>query len=273
VEVSLIELVERDHVDNVGSHEGVATDGIYLYTSNTHRLYKRKMDGELISSRDNRKLEGTPMAQINSIHIYDGKLYLGSSTWDTEPKLGYIKVFDPGHGKIQALLCEQKKNPTDVTDPKPEFSAIYHYVDVLSYIEEHRVLDYWCDGCAYHDGYFWVVYSDYRYVSKYDINWNHIADYQLTYSVTGVASIIGYQGIAWKGDDIFCPIHEFATPSPCVDRYHWTGSGFSEVARVAAPAQATQGICYLASNDRFYIAQRNHPVVGQYSVTITELIE
>ncbi|GAG89433.1 unnamed protein product, partial [marine sediment metagenome] len=25
------------------------------------------------------------------------------------------------------LLCEQKKNPTDVTDPNPEFSAIHHY--------------------------------------------------------------------------------------------------------------------------------------------------
>ena len=25
------------------------------------------------------------------------------------------------------LRCEQKTNPTDVTDPQPEFSAVYHY--------------------------------------------------------------------------------------------------------------------------------------------------
>lgn len=29
-------------------------------------------------------------------------------------------------GEPTDLLCEQKKNPTDVTDPNPEFSAIYH---------------------------------------------------------------------------------------------------------------------------------------------------
>ena len=231
-------LTEIGNVDNVWSHQGVATDGTYLYTSRTAIFYKRQMDGTLIDTHTDANLDGTDMAQINSIHIHDGKLYIGSNNWDTVPKLGYIKVFN---------------------------------ADTLDYIEEHQVLAHWCEGCAYHDGYFWVVYSDWRYVSKYDTGWNHIADYQLTYSVAGDARLIGYQGITWKGDDIYCPIHDGVTPTPCVDRYHWEAAGaFSKVRRLIPPAQATQGICYLASNDRFYIAQRDHPVVGQYSVTITE---
>jgi len=231
-------LTEESAIDDVDSGQGVATDGTYIYSSGNDTIYKLNMNGELVDSHANANLDGTDMAQANSIHIYDDKLYVGSSNWDTEPKLGYIKVFN---------------------------------ADTLEYIEEHQVLNYWSEGCAYHDGYFWVVYSDWKYVSKYNTSWEHQADYAVDFPTTGAENISGYQGITWKGDDIFCPIHATISPNPMVDRYHWTGSAFERRERITSPADATQGICYLESNDRFYIAQRNHPETGQSSVTITVL--
>ncbi len=38
----------------------------------------------------------------------------------------YVAPIPIPPGPPTDLLCEQKKNPTDVTDPKPEFSAIFH---------------------------------------------------------------------------------------------------------------------------------------------------
>lgn len=231
-------LTEESAIDDVYCHQGVATDGTYFYTTSSHVLRKYNMIGELLDSNSNTHTDGTDVEQTNHIHMYNGNLYLGANNYSTTPKLGYIKVFD---------------------------------ADTLDYVEEHQVLTYWTEGCAFYDNAWWVVYSDYKYVSKYNTDWEWQADYAVDYPTTGDAGIIGYQGITWMGDDIFCSIHEDTVPSPCVDRYHWTGSGFEKRERITPPADATQGICYLVSDNRFYLAQRNHPELGKHSVTVTEL--
>ena len=231
-------LVEVDNVDDLDCNQGVATDGTYLYTVSSTLISKHQMDGTPIDSHADANLDGTNMKQINSLHIYDGKLYIGANNYAEAPRLGYIKVFD---------------------------------ADDLSYIEEHQVLAHWCEGCAYYDGYFWVVYSEWKYVSKYNTDWEWQADYAVDYTTTGDFRKIGYQGITWKDDDIYVSIHEGVFPCPMIDRYHWTGTEFERRERLVPPDDAVQGICYLASNDRFYIAQRAHPEVDKHSVTITEL--
>lgn len=229
-------LKETDNIKDVACHQGVATNGIYLYTVDSITIYKRQMDGTFISSHTNAHLDGTDMRQINHIHIYGNRLYIGLNNYDNTPKKGYIKVFD---------------------------------ADDLSYIEEHQVQDHWSEGCAFHDDNWWVVYSDWKKVSRYDKDWKHIASYDLDYPTTGDEKINAYQGITWKDDDIFCTIHDTTHPFFTVDRYYWAGNKFVCKARLTAPINATQGICYY--NNKFYIAQRNHPITGKHSVTITEL--
>ena len=230
-------MVEEDNIDDLDCNQGVATDGTYLYTVSSTLITKHNMSGGVLDTHVNAHLAGTDMEQINGIHIYDGKLWIGSNNYATEPALGYIKVFN---------------------------------ASTLDYIEEHQVLNHWCEGCAYYDGFFWVIYCEFKYVSKYNSSWVWQADYAVDYTTIGDANKIGYQGITWKDDDIFLPIHG-DIPIALIDRYHWTGSAFERQERITPPDDAHQGICYLASNDRFYIAQRAHPEVGKHSVTITEL--
>ncbi|MBA7572370.1 hypothetical protein ES708_14150 [subsurface metagenome] len=229
-------MVEESSVDDLDCNQGVATDGTYLYTVSSTLITKHNMSGGVLDTHVDAHLVGTDMEQINAVHIYDGKLYIGGSNYATIPKLGYIKVFD---------------------------------ADTLDYIEEHQVLDHWCEGCAYHDGFFWVVYCEFKYVSKYNSDWEWQADYAVDYTTVGDERKIGYQGITWKDDDIFLPIHG-DIPIPLIDRYHWTGSAFERRERITPPDDAHQGICYLASNDRFYIVQRHHLEAGVHSVTIAE---
>jgi len=197
---------------DVEAHQGVAFDGTYFYTTagndNLH-LYKWDSDWNLIASRDTSSDAPTDKTQINSIFYKDGKLYIGANNYSNTPKKGWIVVYD---------------------------------ADDLTPIEYH-VLDHWSEGCAWHNNEWWVVYDDYKYVSRYDADWNHIADYELTYSISGVHY---YQGIRWIGDYIYVNIHGGSSPET-LDCYHWTGNGFEEVARLDRPtAHCTQGIHFQA---------------------------
>ncbi len=231
-------LTEESAVDDIEAHQGVCTDGTFLYISQSHNIYKCNMAGAVQDTATDTHLDGTDMAQTNHIHLYDGKLYVGSNNYDAEPEIGYIKVFD---------------------------------ADTLDYIEEHLVKAHYSEGCAFYDGAWWVVYTDWKYVSKYNTDWEWQADYEVDFPTTGNTKLIGYQGITWMGDDIFLPIHADVTPHPMIDRYHWTGSAFERRERITPPDDATQGICYLSSNDRFYIAQRDHPDPGKHGVVVTIL--
>lgn len=130
-----------------GSHpQGVASDGTYLYATNSFNLYRMSKDGEVLDTRANAHLAGTDMAQVNGICIRGDYIYLGSSNYPTIPKLGYIKVF----------------NKTD-----------------LSYVGEYQVKNYWVEGATYYKGNWWVVYYKWEYASRYNDEWVWQADYSL----------------------------------------------------------------------------------------------
>ena len=232
-------LVQRYNLDHYG-HQGVAFDGTYIYAtvkSTNKELAKFNLSSGKVAENITAADEGTAMAQINGTTIKDNKLYVGSNNYSTTPKKGYIKVFN----------CSD-----------------------LSYIEEHQVKDHWCEGCSFHDNAWWVIYSDYKYVSKYDISWNHVVDYPLSYSMSGpIGYCNGYQGITWKDDYIFVNIHSGCTPLKC-DVYEWNGSGFDEVVRLdTEDSHDTQGVFW--DGEYMWWAERNYYGSLQNAVSKTSI--
>jgi len=190
------ELVERYNFDNYG-HQGVAVDGTYIYltgksgdgTTNKQLAKFRISDGSKIAENTTAADKGTSCEQVNGIFIKDGKLYIGAHT---KGVYSFIKVYN---------------------------------ADNLSYVEEHQVANHDTEGCSFHDGAWWVVHSDgWKYVEKYDANWNHVGDYNVSYDNSR------YQSITWIGDYVYMNNHE--TYSNTCDVYKWNGSGFEPVERL-----------------------------------------
>ncbi|GAG11492.1 unnamed protein product, partial [marine sediment metagenome] len=217
-----------------------AFDGTYIYATSKGagadnlKLAKYNLSSVQVAENATAAHDGTNMNQVNGIDIHDGKLYVSSTNYPTTPAVSYIKVFN----------CSD-----------------------LSYVEEHQVLNYWSEGASYHDGSWWVVYHNYKYVSKYNASWVWQADYELTFVQTGGDQ--GYQGITWYGDLIFVNIHELQGPQLC-DVYRWNGSGFDEVIRLPRlEAQDSQGVYWDGSN--LWWAERKYPDAAQNRVCRTTI--
>jgi len=219
-------------LDDMEAHQGVASDGTYLYNSlgsaGVGKLYRRnKTTGAIIASNLTALVGGTAMQQINSIHVYGDYLYVGANNYSITPMLGYIRVYNKGD---------------------------------LAYVEEHQVKDYWCEGCAFYDDAWWVVYCGLSdvIVSKYNSGWAWVADYTLSFpQAIFDPSLKGYQGIIWIGDYIYVNIHEGNIPHTC-DVYKWNGISFDEIARLDRPTSyCTQSLCQEPGEDIIWWAERD----------------
>jgi len=206
--------------------QGVASDGTYLYntgataTHDHYWLYKRHKDGTLIKQLDYPNLYGTEASQVNGISAKDGLLYVGSFEPYGGPDVtrrGFIKVFDAD----------------------------------LNYITEHEVKEYLCEGAAFHNGYWWVIYHHVGVVSRYTTEWTWVADYPLSY-------LGNSNGIIWIGDYAYINNHDGS--SDTLDCYLWTGTGFEAIKRIDRPVEYSQGICLEPGQDLMWWAQRH--VVG-----------
>lgn len=94
-------------------------------------------NGYVIRSID----DGLTWQNLGQIHSYGTALFSPIVKVETEDTLIAFIGTEQGHlfkstelieplpklGEPTDLLCEQKKNPTDVTDPQPEFSAMHRY--------------------------------------------------------------------------------------------------------------------------------------------------
>ena len=203
-----------------GANQGVEYNGTYFwctdaYGGNGYTLYMLYANGTEKTHRDNCQNDGTDMNQINGIYLHtDGKLYIGSNLYSTTEE-SYIKVYD---------------------------------ADDLTYLEEHQVLNHSSEGCGWHDGYWWVVYTEWKNCSKYNSAWSHIADYALTYTTTGGTHF--YQSMEWipNTDYVYMNLHEGLDQKKC-DVYYWNGTGFEEVTRLdQVNAYCTQGMCIDPTN-------------------------
>lgn len=219
------------------SGQGIATDGTNLWANDGNTLSKYDMSGTSLLNHTNAHQDGTNMEQINGMNYKDGLLYIGSNNYNNEPKLGYIKIFN---------------------------------ATTLAYVEEHQVLAHWSEGGAWHDGYFWAVYTDWMYVSQYNDAWVHQDDYELTYTFSSGTNF--YQGAAWKNGYMYVNTHEGTAPTTC-DIYYWTGTGFDEYFRLQPPTNwAHQGIHFDPTNDtELWWVERNYPEIGENTLLKSEL--
>ncbi len=216
---------------DVGAQQGVAWDGTYFYTACGHEdnfhIYKWNSSWVLQDSVDCEADLPVGATQINSIFYKDGYLYVGVTNWQSVPRLGWI--------------------------------AVYQASD-LSYNTIHAVQGHWCEGCAFHDGYWWVVYygtEAAKIVSKYNESWVHQADYALTFE-QDVYMYYGYQGIRWVDGYIYVNPHSGTDPQT-LDIYHYNGAGFDEVARLAQPnSKCIQGIEIDPINKIIWWAERDY---------------
>ncbi len=217
----------ESELTDVGGHQGVASDGTYLYTSTSnddegHALNKLEKDGTIVESRSDPELDGTDMTQVSDLHIYDGKIWGSSNNYSGDRDDGYVKVWDTSD---------------------------------LSYIEEHQVAGDIAESVGRYDGDWWVVYNDVERVDRYDDTWTKVDDYTLSYNVGGT---YGYQSLEWVGDYIYCNLHRGTGMEDYCDVYYWTGSGFDEEARLERPTEdSTQGIATEPGENVMWWAERN----------------
>jgi len=220
VPASSLSFVSRiDDVFSAGTDphmQGVVSDGTYLYASLSNHLKKTPLSSidfdNPVAENTHPQTDGTDMNQVNHIYIRGDYIYAGSSNYPDTPKEGYIKVY--------------KKSD-------------------LTYVEEHQVLDYHSEGCSFYDNAWWIVYYDYAYVSKYDTNWNHVADYALTDTHS--------QGCIWIGDLFYV---SSTRGTDYLDIYSWSGSAFTLIASLGVTNVASnQGIGKEPGEDILWVAE------------------
>lgn len=134
--------------------------------------------------------------------------------------------------------------------------------DTLAYVQHWSVTgDWFAEGLAYHNGFWWMVFHANKVIAQLDTSFNVVATHDLSFTITGTSggygAGTGYDGIAWYGEHIFCNIHEVYDQAYC-DVYGWTGSEFVEVARIQQPTiKANQGIaCDQVEADTLWFVER-----------------
>jgi len=219
--------VKADH-----AHQGITTDGTYVYTTDDSHIYKYRKDGTLVDSRDTSG-DGTYGSHNGDLCYVDGKLYVVTCNYPNTPKAAAIAVYDASDLSFigECVLS----NP-------PDYGA----------------------GISYHDGKFWVIFDNpsnkviWKMTQTDTTTFTKDAEYPLTYEISGGH---GYQGCDWYKDYLFCNIHENSSPSTC-DVYHWNGTGFDEFQRIDQPswsgtwggtAKASQGLAIENDGGTYYV--------------------
>lgn len=197
-------------------------DNYYLtaYDSDWNQLTGRDCDGDGPSA----------MMQINGVQEKDGTLFITANNWTdgTETNISWILEYDPdtlAYSTFHAL-----KNSSGL--------AHQHYAE----------------GLDWYDGYWWVCWHDWTGITKYDSDWEWVADYELSYPGNGHY----YQGIIWVGDYVYLNVHLSGDPDK-IDCYYFNGTGFEENRRMAhVTTAATQGMAVNKTDMKtVYWAQRS----------------
>lgn len=193
--------------------QGVACDGTHLWFSSSTTIYKYTKAGALVTSR-NVSGDAPTKTQINGMFIRGGVLYV-SAAENSTPRKSYIVQYDP---------------------------------HTLAYIAHNQITgDWFSEGLAWKDGYWWVCFHANKVVAKVDPStWSVSATYNLSFNVSGSSggygAGTGYDGIAWLGNYLLVNVHEIYDQN-FMDVYYWDGTAFDEVERKAWPtSKASQGL-------------------------------
>jgi hypothetical protein len=223
--------------------QGVASDGTHLYVTSSTAIYKYTKAGVLVTSRDVSSDAPVGKSQINGAYYKCGILYI-SAAENSTPQKSYIARYNPAS---------------------------------LAYIDSYQITGNWfSEGLAWKDGYWWMVFHTSKVVAKIDpATYGVVATYPLTFAITGTSGGYGtgsgYDGVAWVGDYLLANVHEIYDQD-YLDVYYWNGATFDEVQRV--PKLTTNGTQGLALDPTevnvLWIAERNYSGLDSVAkVTIT----
>ena len=226
--------VNGSHFWTTSGGSGAPALNFYLsgYDSSWHQFVGRDCDGDGPASKK----------QINGVQEKDGVLYVTANNWTdgTEPPRGWVLEYDP-----DTLAY-----------------STYHTLDNSSSLPH----EHFAEGLDWNNGYWWVVWHDWPYITKYDVSWNWVADYELTFTGNGHY----YQGIMWYGDYVYVNIHSSGDPT-VLDCFLWNGTGFEEVKRMTqVTATCSQGMS-LDKTDNLTVYWANRGGADDMKVTISTI--
>lgn len=212
--------------------QGVVTDGVHVWYSSSTTIYKYTKAGVLVTSRNVIGDAPTDKVQVNGLCIRLGVLYVSAAKYVSSTGTSWIVQYDP---------------------------------DTLAYISHNVITGNWfSEGITFKNGNFWVCFHANNVVAKVDpTSWAVLATYPLTFLITGSSggygSGVGYDGLAWKGNYLFCNIHEIYDQD-YLDVYYFDGTGFIEVGRLNRPTSiSSQGFCFDPSDpNAMWFAERNY---------------
>jgi hypothetical protein len=233
----------RFSVASTNDIQGVATDGTHVWVSSSSTIYKYTMAGSLVTSRNVSGDNPTAKSQINGLTLDGGTLYVGCAQNST-PRNSWVAEYDP---------------------------------TALTYITHHAITgDWFLEGIAKRGGYWWAVFHADKTLAKIDpATWAVDATIPLTFNITGSSGgyggTQGYDGIAFRGNYLFCNVHEIYDQDALDVYYLDTAAGtVEEVERKARPTiYGSQGVAYDAASGTFLFAERSPGGDSVATVTIS----
>ena len=219
---------------NVGSSQGVATDGTWFWTSGNDanqrqiRIFNAAWAEQTgAGSPHSTNLDFASHAQVNGL-ICDranNKLYAGANNFPTTPAQGWVLEYDV--------------NPA---------------TGALTFVAARGAGAIWCEGCARGpDGKWWVHHHGGASIRRYNADWSF--DQELTPLLTPVKSNGYYQGGRFIDGLFYLNTH--GNSGGGLDAYHWDSVQDRlswTLVSLAVPTDCTQGIDLDGS--ALYMAER-----------------
>ena len=199
------------------SSQAVITDNEFLYYTQSDSIWKyNKTTMSLITTLWHPSYYGTVVGQINGMFIKDNLLY--TSCMD----------FFVGHTGTRNSYCK------------------IFYLNNLTYKEEFYLTgDSWTEGIYYHNNSFWFSYGDINQISRFDNDFNLIANYPLTFPISDVNKL---QSLSIDETNNIFYVANHGTSYPYyLDSYKWNGNGFDELKRydtITDASKHTQGFTF-----------------------------
>lgn len=232
---------------NVGSMQGVATDGTYIYVTSggtqapesNLRLYKYDSSYTEITHHDCGPDAPGPIAQANGIfwHPTYNRLFVSGNNWN-------------GTGGQQSTVLEYDTN--------------------LNFLRGHLFGLDAAEMIVENGGYWWMIYNDRHAIDQFTYDdtthtFTLVKTHNLPGAIPGRNDQALYQAILWLGDIAYLPVHGTNPWAPWIGAYKWTGTDFQIAALGLQPPtpNCTQSISLAPDGVTLLWAERI-PISGNY---------
>lgn len=229
--------------------QGVGTDGTYIYVAT----------------------DNSETAQENIISVFDmeGRLlsekrnaYTGTDSGGRFMSFGDCTVIN------NKLYCTAYNYNSGGPSPFESKVVVFDLYPTLTQTAEYSIGSGVAECVDGYLGDFWVSYHDQMAIKRFNSSFTLQNTYTLSQPIGADG---GYQGIIWRDGFLYCNMHGpnnyGQTFTGKIDKYEWTGNGFTFVKSITPPTYgSTQGIAY--SNGRYFFNDRS-----ANAVVITNSIE